>query len=214
MSDDVTNHQTNVPDVQYDDSEAWMEYDADAIMFAHEDDDTGYWPAPSRHHVQIVDQTTDLETDKQWHLSEFDWGAEPLEPRLAAAIGVTEYRSLAVMGLMTNPVFFAVDKCQILLFEYPDPVAHCERVAHIMAPGSTWRGEDMLKPPEFYVHMVATDGSEASEVRHNGFLQMDCAKGDVTNAELVAMVHMARNILPLLNSGALGPVAAFAAYGM
>ncbi|KAJ2795526.1 hypothetical protein H4R20_005850 [Coemansia guatemalensis] len=112
--------------MQYDDSEAWMEYDANTIMFAHEDDDMGYWPAPSRHHVQIVDQTADLETDEQWHLSEFDWGAEPLELRLAAAIGVTEYCSLAVTDLMTNSVFFAVDERQIFLFKYPDPVAHCE----------------------------------------------------------------------------------------
>ncbi|KAJ2806919.1 hypothetical protein H4R20_001500 [Coemansia guatemalensis] len=80
MADAVTNHQMDIPDIQYDDSEAWMEFDADAIMFEHEDDYMGYWPAPSSHHVQISDHVEETVSGEWLRMSDFDWGIEPLEP--------------------------------------------------------------------------------------------------------------------------------------
>ncbi|KAJ2799870.1 hypothetical protein H4R20_004267 [Coemansia guatemalensis] len=42
LAEEVVNHQTKTPDAPYDDSEAWMEYNANAIKFEHEDDYLGH----------------------------------------------------------------------------------------------------------------------------------------------------------------------------
>ncbi|KAJ2808237.1 hypothetical protein H4R20_000953 [Coemansia guatemalensis] len=210
-ADTVTNHQTDIPDVQYDDSEAWMEFDADAITFEHEDDYMGHWPAPSSHHVQIGDHVEETVSGEWLRTSDFDWGTEPLEPRLACFMGVTDCHSLELSGPMTDQGTSSKDKGVIALAGCTDPVVHDERVAHVVAPGSMRRGEDTLEPPNFSVHIVAMDGFEASEHGHNGCSQMDCAIGDAANAELAMIVHRDGDSPLLLDGGPIGPAADFAA---
>ncbi|KAJ2796668.1 hypothetical protein H4R20_005458 [Coemansia guatemalensis] len=63
-SDEVINHQTEIPDERYDDADAWMQYDANAITFEHEDDYQGYWPAPTSHQVRITDQVATMDAEE------------------------------------------------------------------------------------------------------------------------------------------------------
>ncbi|KAJ2809223.1 hypothetical protein H4R20_000287 [Coemansia guatemalensis] len=214
MADAVTNHQTDILDVQYDDSEAWMEFDTDAITFEHEDDYMGYWLAPSSHHVQIGDHVEETVSVEWLRMSDFDWGTEPLELRLACFMGVTDCHSLELSGLMTDQGTSSKDKGVIALAGCTDPVVHDKRFAHVMAPGSTWWGEDTLELPNFSVHIIATDGFEASEHRHNGCSQMDCAIGDMANAESAMIAHRDGDSPLLLDGGLIGPAADFAESGV
>ncbi|KAJ2793077.1 hypothetical protein H4R20_006652 [Coemansia guatemalensis] len=115
--DEVVNHQMEIPYEQYDDSEAWMQYDADAIAFEHEDDYMGYWPAPSSHHVHLSDCSEEPSSDELLLLPGFDWCAEPLEPRLADAMRTAECHFLEVIEPSVNQAAPTADKRETLLSE-------------------------------------------------------------------------------------------------
>ncbi|KAJ2797069.1 hypothetical protein H4R20_005325, partial [Coemansia guatemalensis] len=115
--EEVVNHQTKIPDAQYDDSETWMEYDADTIEFEHEDDYLSHWPASTAHHVQISDGDDEAVADGWLRTSEFDWCAEPLTPQLADAMGTIGHHSLEVVGQTTHQAVPVDDERRTLLAE-------------------------------------------------------------------------------------------------
>ncbi|KAJ2803812.1 hypothetical protein H4R20_002747 [Coemansia guatemalensis] len=115
--EEVVNHQTEIPDAQYDNSEMWMEYDADAIEFEHEDDYLSHWPASTAHHVQISDGNDEAVADGWLRTLEFDWCAEPLTPQLADAMGAIRHHSLEVVGPTTHQAVPTDDKHRTLLAE-------------------------------------------------------------------------------------------------
>ncbi|KAJ2808563.1 hypothetical protein H4R20_000812, partial [Coemansia guatemalensis] len=115
--EEVVNHQMETPYKQYDDSEAWMQYDADAITFEHEDDYMGYWPAPSSHHVHLIDCAEEPSSDELLPLPDFDWCTEPLEPQLADAMRTTKCHFSEVIEPSVNQAAPALDKHETLLSE-------------------------------------------------------------------------------------------------
>ncbi|KAJ2809425.1 hypothetical protein H4R20_000150 [Coemansia guatemalensis] len=116
-AEEVVNHQTKIPDVQYDDLEAWMEYDANAIKFEHEDDYLGHWPALTTHHVQLSNGGDEAVTDRWLQMSEFNWYTELLEPQLTRAMGITELHKLEVTAPSTNQVGPVGGECHTLISE-------------------------------------------------------------------------------------------------
>ncbi|KAJ2795461.1 hypothetical protein H4R20_005868, partial [Coemansia guatemalensis] len=107
----TNDYQTEADEAAYDDA------DIGIITFNNGDDSDEHWAESTSHHVRVTGMEATADSAKYWQLSEFDWCAEPLEPQLARAMGVTELHKLEVTAPSTNQVGPVGDERHTLISE-------------------------------------------------------------------------------------------------